>query len=122
ICRRALGPDDERTLTSENNLVTILNDAGKWPRAVKIARRCYDVRLKKLGLEKVETLASLNNLAMALYFLGELDEAEELLRKGAEAMQNAHGKDFIYTVHLQYVLARVLLEKKSYKEGEELAS
>ena len=59
---------------------------------------------------------------MALYFLGELDKAEDLLRQGAKALQDAHGKDFIYTVHLQYVLARVLVDKKNYKEAEELAS
>src|SRR4029077_5034835 len=75
----------------------------------------------KWGLERVETAACLNNLAIALYFLGQLDEAEDLLRQGAKALQNAQGEDFIYTVHLQFVLARVLVDKKSYKEAEGLA-
>jgi hypothetical protein len=57
---------------------------------------------------------------MSLYLQGRLDEAEDLLRKGAETMEKTHGKDFIYTVHMQYVLARVLVDKKSYREAEEL--
>jgi len=123
ICKRDLGMDHERTLIFQNNLATVLKDTGHWSEAEELLRECFDIRRSRPnGLEKQETLANLNNLCLVRLLRGaNLDEAEKDLKEAVKVMARTHGKDYIYTLHLQYMLVRVYLEKGNYENAEELA-
>jgi len=122
ICKGNLGMDNERTLISQNNLAVLLKDMGNWPAAEELLRECFDIRRSRPhGIEKEETLANLNNLCLVRLLLGaNLDEAEKDLKDGVDAMARTHGPDYIHTLHLQYMLVRVYLEKGNYENAEKL--
>jgi serine/threonine protein kinase len=119
ICRKALGEKNERTLISEGNLANILIEEGKWPQAEKLILQNLKIR-SELGLmDRVDTFAGVNNLGHIWELQERFEEAEKLLRENLPKMRISQGKEHPYTVHMQHVLVRVLLEKKSYPEAEE---
>ena len=61
--RRVLGEEHPDTLTSLNNLATLLQDMGELPEARRITEQELAVCRRVLGEEHPDTLTSLNNLA-----------------------------------------------------------
>jgi hypothetical protein len=61
-----LGKEHPETLTSVNNLASMLRYQGKYEEAETMNRRTLKGREKTLGKEHFSTLASINNLASVL--------------------------------------------------------
>ncbi len=121
ILQRVLGKEHDLTLRSQNNLGVLLTDLGKWGEAEPVLREALAVRRRLFGMDKLETLGLLNNLCVARLMLGkDLAETEALLREGQDVMQASHGKKHPYTIHLQHVLVRVLLEEGKRDQAEAL--
>jgi hypothetical protein len=61
-----LGAEHPSTLTSVSNLVSVLQDQGKYKEVENMHRRALKGRRKVLGVEHLDTLISINNLASVL--------------------------------------------------------
>jgi hypothetical protein len=72
------GTEHPDTLTSRNNLATVLHDQGKLDEAEQEHRATLDTRMRVLGTEHPNTLTSRNNLATVLRDQGKLNEAAEI--------------------------------------------
>src|SRR5207302_1550315 len=99
---------------------SILVSGGKWPEAERLLRESFEQRVKKYGMDKVETIACLNNLSHTLLLQGRPEEAEKLLQKGLDVMLGSHGERHIRTVHLQHLRTRILLAENRFEEAEKL--
>jgi hypothetical protein len=67
---RVLGPEHPNTLTSRNNLASVLGDLGRLEEAEQEHRAVLDIRMRVLGPEHPNTLTSRNNLASVRRDLG----------------------------------------------------
>ncbi|KAK4108618.1 hypothetical protein N656DRAFT_684421, partial [Canariomyces notabilis] len=73
-----LGKEHPYTLTSMNNLASVLGRQGKYEEAERIHRQALGLREKVLGKEHPDTLTSMNNLASVLDSQGKYEEAERI--------------------------------------------
>ena len=64
---KVLGNEHPDTLTSINNLASVLQDQGKYDEAEQMNRRALDGREKALGKEHPSTLTSVYCLAYLLH-------------------------------------------------------
>jgi tetratricopeptide (TPR) repeat protein len=115
---RENGPDDPDTADCHHQLGLVLGDQGRYREAESSLRRALDIQLQKLGPSHPDTALTMNDLGglMALHaFKGltpsssrrqSLDEAESLMRKALEALEQAKGRD-----HQDASTARRQLEK-----------
>jgi tetratricopeptide (TPR) repeat protein len=72
---RILGRENSNTLTSVNNLASVLKDQGKYSEAEQMNRRALEGNEKELGEGALtSTLTSVNNLASVLW------QSREVLR------------------------------------------
>ncbi|MER5619962.1 tetratricopeptide repeat protein, partial [Streptosporangium sp. NPDC002544] len=76
ICRRVLGEEHPHTLSSRNNLASVLWSLGRLEEAEAEHRAVLEVRRRVLGEEHPDALTSRGNLALVLGDLGRLVEAE----------------------------------------------
>ena len=121
ILRRVQGENGVLTLQTKNNLGTLLNATGKWDEAEPLLADALEQRRRKIGMGSIETMATLNNLCVARLMLGKkLPEVESLVREGIDSMQRTHGEKHPYTLHLQFVLSRALLEQGQFDKAEKL--
>jgi Tetratricopeptide repeat len=65
------------TLSSNSYLATTLLYQEKYEEGARMHRQAFELRLKVLGRDHADTLASLQKLAEVLLFLGRNDEVEE---------------------------------------------
>ena len=65
--QRILGPDHPDTLTSQNNLATTYQDAGRVDEAILLLAQTLAVREGRLGQDHPSTLNSRSNLAAAYH-------------------------------------------------------
>jgi tetratricopeptide (TPR) repeat protein len=84
ICRRTHGDDHELTFDAMEGLASILGRRGKFGDAVTLKLRVLGARKRTKGPADPETLLAMNNLAVAYLDVGQLKEAEPLLRAVAE--------------------------------------
>jgi hypothetical protein len=75
-----LGKEHPSTLTSMNNLATVLRDQGKYEQVEEMHRQVLGLSETVLGKEHPSTLTSMNNLAIVLRDQGKYEQAEEILR------------------------------------------
>jgi eukaryotic-like serine/threonine-protein kinase len=94
IRRRVLGDDNKATLSSLNNLATILQDQGKLAESEVVAREVLERKRRVLGEEHEDTIVAIGNMGTTLYFQGKLDEAAvyyiESLEKARRALGERH--------------------------------
>ncbi|KAK1074097.1 hypothetical protein LTR74_001344 [Friedmanniomyces endolithicus] len=84
---RMLGETHPSTLTSANNLVSVLLDQGKHETAGAMSRWALRASEKVLGGEHPHTLASANNLASVLHEQGKHESAEAIIRRALKTME-----------------------------------
>jgi tetratricopeptide (TPR) repeat protein len=84
VKERVLGKENPDTLTSMNNLASVLRDQGKYPEAEQMYREVMEVKERVLGKEQPSTLTSTNNLASVLSDQGKYREAEQMHREELE--------------------------------------
>lgn len=66
---------------------------GRYQEAYALGTRALDLRRELLGDEHPDVVGSHNNLASALWRMGELDQAEHHYTRALEIAERAHGKD-----------------------------
>jgi tetratricopeptide (TPR) repeat protein len=113
--RRALGPEDPDTLQSMNNLGLMLSYRGEWGESLGLLRQAVAGREKR-PIES-ESFAPAGNLALALYHLGDLKEADELLGRYVPQASKLLTPTHTYTQHLKAFRARVWLDQGRAEEA-----
>ena len=108
------------TLSSKNNLATVLQEQGKWQEAEEMHREVLEARRQVLGESHADTLGSRNNLANVLKAQGKWQEAEEMHREVLEAMRQLLGQSHANTLISKNNLATVLQEQGKWQEAEEM--
>ena len=73
-----LGPEHPETLTSINNLGSVLDSQGKYEEAKAMYQQALEGYQKVLGPKHPDTLASINNLGSVLSSQGKYEEAEAM--------------------------------------------
>ena len=81
---RVSGVDHPETLTSVNNLGSLLQAQGKLEEAEVLKRRALKATEHILGVDHPETLLTMYNLAALLYQKGDLSSAESFARRSLE--------------------------------------
>ena len=104
--QRLLGPDDPDTLTSQNNLASAYQDAGRTADAIRLYELNLEVRERLLGADHPSTLNSRGNLAAAYQDAGRADEAIPLLERTLAGRERVLGADHPDTQTSRKNLAR----------------
>ena len=118
--QKLLGKEHPDTLTSMNNLASVLDNQGKYEEAEEIDRRVLKLYEKVLGKEHPDTLTSMNNLALVLDNQGKYEEAEEIHGQEWKLSEKVLGKEHPGTLTSMNNLALVLDNQGKYKEAEEM--
>lgn len=87
------GPDSPETATAYNELGTILLNVENFPGAVQAYRRACAGPMPTENQDLRDRLTFLMNLGMALQYANQLDEAEEVLRRGIQGREKFYGVD-----------------------------
>ena len=116
MCESA-GKEHPDTLTSMNNLATVLSSQGKYEEAEEMHRQELRLSETVLGKRHPATLTSMNNLATVLRDQGKYEEAEEMHR---QALETVLGKGHPATLASMNNLAIVLRDQGKYEEAEEM--
>ncbi|KAH8669305.1 hypothetical protein BGZ61DRAFT_483478 [Ilyonectria robusta] len=90
---RVLGREHPSTLTSINNLATVLQDQGKYEEAEQMNRRALDASEKVLGREHPSTLTSVYNLAYLFHRQTRFSEAAKLYERACNGYVEVLGSD-----------------------------
>ncbi|KAH7116615.1 P-loop containing nucleoside triphosphate hydrolase protein [Dactylonectria estremocensis] len=117
---KVLGREHPSTLTSVNNLASVLQDQGKYEEAEQMNRRALDAKEKVLGREHPSTLASVSNLASVLQYQGKYEEAEQMNRQALDAWEKVLGREHPNTLTSVYNLAYLFHRQTRFSEAAEL--
>jgi tetratricopeptide (TPR) repeat protein/NAD-dependent SIR2 family protein deacetylase len=117
-CETKFGPESEETLTLLHYLAVQLRFMFEPEKADAICRRVIAARVRLLGEEHPDTLASRNNLANALVEQGKYTEAETEHRAVLEISQRVLGAEHPNTLMSRNNLAAVLQEQGKHAEAE----
>lgn len=79
--RRSDNPDELAVAESLNNLAGVFLDDGRHDRAAEVLREALDIRARILGDEHLDTLQSVNNLAIAVHPLEGAGASAALLQR-----------------------------------------
>ncbi len=91
--QRMLGPDDPQTLTSQDNLASAYQDAGRIAEAIQLYELNLETRERLLGPDHPATLNSRGNLAAAYRHGGRIAEAIPLLKRTVAGRERVLGPD-----------------------------
>jgi tetratricopeptide (TPR) repeat protein len=119
ICE-SVGTEHPSTLTSMDNLATVLSEQGKYEQAEKMHRHALRLYEKVLGKEHPDTLMSMNNLATVLNDQGKYEQAEEMHRQELRLCEMVLGKEHPSTLMSMNNLAEVLRHQGKYEQAEEM--
>ena len=109
--RASLGDTHQSTLTSLNNLASMLHDRGDLEEAATLFREALAARRSTIGDKDPATLTSINNLGLLLQDRKEWDEAEALLREALESRKETLGAGHPETLDSLYNLGSLLQER-----------
>jgi tetratricopeptide (TPR) repeat protein len=116
--REVHGPEHPYTLTSMNNLASVLDSQGKYEEAEAMNRQTLARMEKVLGREHPNTLSSMNNLALVLDRQGKYEEAEAMNRQTLAGYEKVLGCEHPHTLTSMSNLALVLNSQGKYEEVE----
>ncbi|KAJ4305590.1 hypothetical protein N0V90_001121 [Kalmusia sp. IMI 367209] len=112
------GEDDAEMLKAWALLGRVLDYQGLYVKAERLHRRVLQGRVRMLGHEHPDTLASMNNLASALDDQGKYGEAEVIARKTLALRKIVLGPKHLDTLQSMNLLAVVLSNNGMLKEAE----
>ncbi|RPA89592.1 TPR-like protein [Choiromyces venosus 120613-1] len=118
---KVLGPDHPDTLTSVNNLASLLRALGRHGESETMSRRALEGREKVLGPDHPDTLTSVNNLASLLQTLGRHGESETMSRRALEGYEKVLGPDHPNTLTSVNNLALLLQTLGRHGESETMS-
>ena len=116
--RRVLGEEHPDTLTSINNLASLLHALDKLAEAESFYRESLEKFRRVLGEEHPDTLTSINNLASLLQTQDKLAEAESFYRESLEKRRRVLGEDHPDTISSINNMGRLLLDQDHLTEAE----
>ncbi|CUS15044.1 unnamed protein product, partial [Tuber aestivum] len=122
--QRSLRPEHPHTLTSTNNLATVLDKQGKCSEAEEQYRRALEGFENALGPEHPTTLSTVKNLASVLTGLGQYQEAMKMLwplRSVLGLRVELLGLEHPDTLDTLSYLALALTELENYGEAKEMS-
>ncbi len=97
--REALGADHAATLSSLNNMGSLLRRQGKLEQAMPYYADSLARKRRTLGNDHRETLLSINNMALLLDLMGRPDDAERYYREALAGNRRALGNDDPETIN-----------------------
>lgn len=112
----ALGEDHPLTLTSMNNLASVLREQGKYEESSKLSREVLR-RREEADEKHPHTFTSMSNLSRVLDEQGKHDEAESLSRQALRGRTEALGEQHLDTLISINDLAMSLARSKRYEEA-----
>ncbi|OQE26123.1 hypothetical protein PENFLA_c007G06998 [Penicillium flavigenum] len=115
---KGLGLEHLDTLTSVNNLGSVLDRQGRYEEAEAMHRRALEGSEKVLGPEHPDTLISVSNLGLVLDRQGRYEEAETMHRRDLEGSEKVLGPEHLDTLTSVNNLGLVLDSQGKYKEAE----
>lgn len=118
--QKLLGKEHPNTLTSMDNLASVLVNQGKCNEAEEMHRQELELCEKAVGKEHTHTLISMSNLAVVLNNQGKYAEAEEMDRQVLKFREKVLGKEHPDTLVSISNLALVLNNQGKYAKAEEL--
>jgi tetratricopeptide (TPR) repeat protein len=83
-----LGPEDPLTLTAEHNLAVVLRDMGQGPLADEMTRKTLDARMRTLGPNNEDTVASQMAVANGLYAQENFADAAAAYTQAIRVLEN----------------------------------
>jgi eukaryotic-like serine/threonine-protein kinase len=120
LSRRALGPDDPRTLAIMSDLVFLKEEEGKYAEAEVLAKQVLEADRRVLGPENLSTVTSMNVLAGAYYRQGKNAQAEALYKETADIRRRKLGPENRDTLQAMYNLGLIYIAEGRYAEAEAL--
>lgn len=119
---KVLGPTHMDTLNAIDNLaMTYLELGGEYLEAAhEMMQQVLEQRKKKLGKEQPYTLLAICNLARIKSALGDMDEAERLMRATLPIAERNLGENHFGTLSGRVHLAQVLVRQERYGEAEDI--
>lgn len=97
-----------------------LNDAGKFDKAVELANRALEIRVKTLGPGHTNVAASLRLLGTVYLTKGDLTRAAEFLQRAEEVTTKASRVDTLDYADILHGLAGVAFSKGDHGQAEQL--
>ncbi len=116
--RRVLGAGHPDTLVSINNLAHALTNHGDFSQATALFRQAIDA-YRTAGPE-TELAISCANLASCLYWVGKLEEADDLLQTAMQRAIERLGADHYLTDRLRWYQVRVWIDQGQVKQAVDL--
>jgi tetratricopeptide (TPR) repeat protein/tRNA A-37 threonylcarbamoyl transferase component Bud32 len=107
--RRTLGASHEDTLNSMNNLANNLVKYGEFLEAIPLFREA--VKGREVAGPETELAISCGNLVTCLYMVGQLEEADRLVRKSLERATTRLGPTHQWTDSLRWHQIRVWIDQ-----------
>ncbi|KAL2809247.1 hypothetical protein BJX63DRAFT_369449 [Aspergillus granulosus] len=120
LAERALGPDDEETLTGQTFLATNYRKLYRHKEAENIDRDVLERYQRTLGEKHEDTIKAMGNLALDLKGQGLVDEAIQLQEKSVQLMMDVAGEDSEWTMQGVSNLANSYAVKRRYHNAAEL--
>ncbi len=118
--RRVLGPEHPRTLSSLNNLASLLQATGEYAGAEPYFRRSLEVRERLLGPNHLQTLTAASNLGGLLKEMGDYSGADSHFRRVLEVRERSLGPEHPQTLTSINNLAGLLESKGDYVGADTL--
>jgi serine/threonine protein kinase/tetratricopeptide (TPR) repeat protein len=118
--RSALGPQHRDTLAAEQALADFLDlDTREYDEAEGLARETWQGRVRLLGAEDTNTLASMSRYAQALSDQRKLQEAETMARQCLALCRRILGPDAYLTTDTLGNLAYILADQGKFAQAEQ---
>lgn len=118
IMNSALGPNDDRTLETDNNLGVVLVHAGHPLDGVSLLQSVVD-RRRKVSPQYPELGANLGNLGGALIAAGRFKDAEKTLREAISVCNDRLDPDHVGAFSARNLLCSALECQGRWSEAEE---
>jgi eukaryotic-like serine/threonine-protein kinase len=120
--RRIWGPEDPRTLSTQNQLGRTAWHEGKFAEAERLLGGALEIQRKVLGPEHPDTLFCMNNLGNVYRAQGKDGQAEAVYSRNLEIQRRVLGPEHPDTVISMNNLANVYWSRGKYGEAETLYS
>ena len=118
--RRALGPEDAKTLKTLTSLGRVAFQQGKYAEAEALQSQPLDAQRRVLGPAHSDTLASMNSLAVVYEEEGKYAQAEGLDTQILEIQKRVLGPEHPDTLRSMSSLAVVYDDEGKHTQAEEL--
>ena len=118
--RRALGPENPKTLAILADLAIVREYQGKYPEAEQMLAQAVEADRRVLGQENPQTLQAMNRLGTVYTTEGKYPQAEALLIQTVEIRRRVLGPDHSATAAAMSNLSDVYSDEGKYTEAEAL--